>query len=127
MTKLEGKTWEELVLTVYKDCVKKNEQIDLFVQKIEGFSLDLDDLERYISALKKKISIPKWTRLMDANPSDLDIHAIKYLIFIEPDFLLEALWREIDKKFLVQDYDDNRIWSEETPMYWLPITYPTPY
>ena len=130
MEEMEGKRWQELLLIQLKKTLNIQEQFKLIIDKLEdlNYSLDLDELEEYVSAIDKKIHIPIWNKYPETNPDQLNVYVEKYYVFFEPDFFHEARW-ENGNFILYNEYrESGNGWEIETDMkFWLPIIYPTPY
>ena len=122
MNKLEGKTWEDIVLMAYEECKNQQERVNAIIADLEEVSDNfiLEHFEEYVSSYKKKIHIPKWTLLSDATPNDLEIHAEHFYIYCKEDFFYDAKWN--GKEFLTYDVYEEGKWSIENAVkYWMPM------
>ena len=127
---LQGKRWEELLLMKLKKTLKAHDEFKLIIDKLEdiNYSLNLDEFEEYIKAIDSKIHIPTWNKYPETNPDQLDVYAEKYQVFFEPDFFMEARWRDGNFSVFNEFRESGNDWEIENDMtHWLPITFPTPY
>lgn len=129
MNSLENKTWEDIVLMAYQSCKKQENRIKEIIEELEYKSDEfygMEDFERYVNTMKKKICIPKWTVFTNATPDDLEINADHYNIYCGEGFFYEAKWEH--KTFWIFDvYEDDKWCIENGVKYWMPIVYPGPY
>ncbi len=132
MNDLADKQWEELVVKLFKKRKDELIALDLLLDEISNLmhsDAEFSDMEDYVSHINKNIHIPRWNRFPETNPGMLNIPTVesKYLVFIKPDFIFEAIWSN-DYFYTFMDRDDGQGWAiEKEVSFWIPITYPTPY
>ena len=131
---LEGKTWEELSLMMYKKVLKLKESLDEKVDDIDKIlwyitcGLSYEDLKDYFAGYDKNIHFPSWNRYPDKTPNELLMKCEEFIVFTEPDYFEEAQWKK-DGFYTRNEHRENeKLWDiEPNVKFWIPLIFPGPY
>lgn len=130
---LEGKTWPEVFLSVFKDCKENLNLVEGFIKQLEDnliYGNSINELEEYVETYQNKVHIPTWNKAELVNPCDCKVICESYLFSGkgEENHIWHGWWNEKDKTFNTRvDGHEHFKWTLEEIGYWIPVVYPTPY
>lgn len=137
-----GLSKERLFFQLLKEYTSHAEKIiksfDALEESLEpilyGLKVDLEEFEDYIDAREKEIHVPLWNELSKVTPDDLRVNVIEYLVFLEPEFVYTAIWKNgnfwVLREMMDEDaeeYTGSQYMIETEVTHWIPVVYPSRY
>lgn len=129
-----GRTrWEQFILLQFKKISDSSLEINNLMEQVKEkidkctSEYDFDEFKCYFKDLESSIHMPTWNKYPETNPDSLSTYVEFYAVCERDDgsyIWRNAFWRKDNGFYYMLEGEANKLEGE---LYWIPLTFPSPY